>query len=327
MAITFTAGDNQFGTATGSNVNTTGGTSTFDDPPIQSTNLLITPNAGDPSPRTVELGDQYDVSFDLGGTTFTLEDATVLRTDSLGGNQGVVVLEGNDQNGDLAQVVWTPNYDLQGWYDANSEDGTPGFYTSDTDPGSGVTYMCFDAATRLRVPGGWRAAGDLAPGMQVETPDDGPRPVRRSTARRVRGAGPNTPIEFAPGAIGNDRPLRLSGQHRVLLRSPMAELMFGNSEVLVPAKALVDGKTVRPRPCARVGYVHLLMDRHQIVLAEGAPCETLLMGDVAREILDPVPPAAQASPMRAARPILTYREARAVLNLAPARPLGASVRL
>ena len=39
------------------------------------------------------------------------------------------------------------------------------------------------------------------------------------------------PVEFAPGAIGNARPLRVSPQHRILLNDWRAQVFFGEDEV------------------------------------------------------------------------------------------------
>jgi hypothetical protein len=38
-------------------------------------------------------------------------------------------------------------------------------------------------------------------------------------------------------------------------------------------------------PVGSVTYVHFLCDAHEVVLAEGAPCEMLLMGPMARAAL------------------------------------------
>jgi hypothetical protein len=80
-------------------------------------------------------------------------------------------------------------------------------------------------------------------------------------------------------SIGNTRPLSVSPNHRMLVTGWRAEIHFGDREILVPAKALINGDTIRAHPCTSVTYVHLLMDRHEVIFAEGAATETLHPGD------------------------------------------------
>jgi hypothetical protein len=112
--------------------------------------------------------------------------------------------------------------------------------------------------------------------------------------------------------------MRLSQQHRVMVASPMAELFFGHHEVLVPAKALINGCDIRLEPCRKVTYLHLLLEQHELLnAAGGAPCESLLPGDMADTLLsEDLPRIRGLGPVcdRAARPILTYREARCIVG-------------
>ncbi|MEZ5753850.1 MAG: Hint domain-containing protein [Paracoccaceae bacterium] len=80
----------------------------------------------------------------------------------------------------------------------------------------------------------------------------------------------DAPVEIAAGTLGAHRALRLSGNHRVLLTGARAELLFGEAEVLVKAKHLVDGRAVRSG--GGRGHYHLLFDRHEVVMANGLPC-------------------------------------------------------
>lgn len=320
VPLTFYASNNEFAASTGTNVNSSWGRSTFDYPPTSSQDLVITAKAGDPDPRLFEVGDTYDVSFGGNGGT-TLTDAVVIRSDSAPGGGGVIVFEGLDQNGDLTQVVWTPDFDLETWYFDNFVSGqAPEFYTTDQNAAYDHTYVCFAAETRIATAMGGVAAGEIWEGDHVDTLDGGPQPVVWTGRRRVPGLGRNAPVLFTVGAIGNHAPLRLSQQHRVLIHSPMAELMFGASEVLVPARALVDGTSVRIAPCASISYVHLLLPDHHMVNAEGAPCESLLLGDAARETTG-LPAGAFGCDNKPARLILSFAEAIALRGKAPpARP-------
>ncbi|CTQ32030.1 Hint domain-containing protein [Jannaschia rubra] len=79
------------------------------------------------------------------------------------------------------------------------------------------------------------------------------------------------------GTVGNDRPPRVSPQHRMLLRGWQAQVLFGEEEVLVPALSLIDGIGIRAEAPGLVAYFHLLTPCHHI-FAEGAEVETFLPG-------------------------------------------------
>ena len=314
MSFTIFAQDNEFAAATGSNVNNGPGTSTFDYPPNSTWNLTITTKSGDADPRLFELGDVYEVSFTgNGGTTIT--DAVVVRSDMAPGGGGAIVFEGLDSGGNLTQVIWTPGFDLEGWYWTNyGPSNPPGFYTTDQNAAYSHSFMCFDAATRIATPRGMRRAGDLAPGDEVITVDHGARPLVWVARRCVPGRGAMTPVLIRAGVLGNSAPLRLSPQHAVLSWNPLLPLYFDLHEALVPIRALIDGRDIRYAPCHSIEYVHLMLDRHQLLLAEGAVCESLRV--VPDWCAPPDLPAQDA--MLAVRPILTFHEA--VAMSARARP-------
>lgn len=138
---------------------------------------------------------------------------------------------------------------------------------------------CFVAGTQVQTVDGPRRIETLSVGDLVWTLDDGFQPLRWVGSQRVVGKGPLRPIRFERGELGAQEPLFLSPQHRLLLKGWRAELLFGEAEVLVPAKALVNDHSVRPveMPCVR--YVHLLFDRHQIVETHGVLSESFLPGD------------------------------------------------
>lgn len=194
--------------------------------------------------------------------------------------------------------------------------------------------------TRICTPNGARALHELHPGDLVHTEDNGATPLKWVGAQKWVGArqgagfGKAAPILFEVGAIGNDAPLRLSPQHRVLIAHPYAELGFGNSEVLVPAKALINGHSVRVAPCARITWMNVLCEDHNIIRAENAPVETLLLGDVAREIIEDSQSDAASYPALgglegfsqiAVRPVLSVREARGLLSLLQMVPHVATI--
>ncbi len=144
---------------------------------------------------------------------------------------------------------------------------------------SQLQLACFVAGTRIRTPQGERPIETLRVGDRVVTLDRGAQPVRWIGRRAVRGEGDFAPILIRKGAIGNRRDLLVSPQHRMLVSGWRAELLFGESELLVAAKHLVNGRSILPAPCDEVEYVHLMFDRHEVILAEGAASESFHPGD------------------------------------------------
>jgi len=141
---------------------------------------------------------------------------------------------------------------------------------------------CFVAGTLIDTPDGPRPVEAIAPGDLVLTRDDGAQPVRWAGARTVEAQGAFAPVAIAEGALGAHGALMLSPEHRVLVEGHTAELLFGEREVLVAAKHLVDGQAVTQRAGGEVTYVHLMFDRHQVVTTEGLESESFLPGPQTR---------------------------------------------
>lgn len=141
---------------------------------------------------------------------------------------------------------------------------------------------CFAAGSPILTPSGPRAVETLARGDLVET-QTGPAPViwagSRSLGPAELAADPDLlPIDFAPGAIGNSLPLRLSPQHAVQIVGP------DGSPVLVRAKHIAEAglQGVRiARGVKSVSYHHLLLERHSTVSAAGASVESMYPGPIA----------------------------------------------
>lgn len=193
-----------------------------------------------------------------------------------------------------------------------------------------AVIACFAAGTRIRTPGGPMAVERLAAGALVWTLDAGAQPVMWvakhfvgpwEQARKAR----LCPVRIAAGALGDgtpSEPLTVSAQHRVLVRSKIAERMFNAPEVLVAACQLeeLSGVEVLP-PGKPVTYVHLLLRRHHVVDANGTLCETLYpggqamlaIGAGARERLKQLLPELGAGAIPPARPLVPGRQARSLV--------------
>lgn len=154
--------------------------------------------------------------------------------------------------------------------------------------------VCFCSGTLIATPEGQRPVESLSVGDLVETVDHGSQPIRwiGSTvvsARYLEKKPALRPIIFRKGSLGTGLPvrdLRVSPQHRILARSAIAERMFAVPEVLVAAKKFVGAYGVEiDTDLGQVEYWHILLDRHELLLAEGAAAESLHLGAQAVSIL------------------------------------------
>ena len=159
-----------------------------------------------------------------------------------------------------------------------------------------VVVPCFTRGVRLAVPEGEALIEDLAVGDLVMTRDNGAQPIRWIGRRQLDAVDLRQhehlrPIRIRKGALGAGVPVRdllLSPQHRVLVRSHIAQNLFGTDEVLVAVKQLlqVEGVDIALDVDA-VEYFHILFDRHEVVLSDGALTESLYLGQMTREAIGP----------------------------------------
>ena len=156
--------------------------------------------------------------------------------------------------------------------------------------------ICFTPGTRIKTPDGTRPIEDMRPGDVLQTKDNGPQQIlwtghRRMTGARLYAMPHLRPIRFRSGALGIDRPdgdLLVSPQHRMLVRGAAAQDLFHADEVLVAAEDLLNGASISvDRTLREVTYVHVLMERHQIVWANGLETESFHPSNSALETVDP----------------------------------------
>ncbi len=158
-----------------------------------------------------------------------------------------------------------------------------------------LTFPCFSGAAMIATETGERPAREIRVGDRIPTRDNGVQIVRYVASRHLTQdqlhQNPDlTPIRIAAGALGDGLPRRdlvVSPQHALLVQSQTAELLTGESEVLVRAKWLL----ILPGvdyilPEDGIDYVHFLFDRHEIVFAEGSQTESLFLGDRTIETFD-----------------------------------------
>jgi hypothetical protein len=143
--------------------------------------------------------------------------------------------------------------------------------------------ICFAAGTLIRTPHGAVPIDQLRPGDRVETKDNGPQEVlwighRRMSGARLYAMPELRPIRLRAGAFGNGLPaddLLVSPQHRILVGTPAVAGLFRTSEVLVAARDLLNGTSVKVDHSARdVTYIHLLLEHHNVLWANGVETES-----------------------------------------------------
>ncbi|UWQ64218.1 Hint domain-containing protein [Leisingera caerulea] len=251
------------------------------------TNLLIA--GGSVQTAVVAQDDQEDIAI---GKTRVID---VLENDSTAAGGTLSITHINDQQvaaGDTVTLTTgqeiTLNADGTLTVVTDGDLETVYFnYTADNGEGNSDTGLveinqtvpCFLRGTMIRVPGGEIAVEDLRPGMEVLTCDNGPQVLLWTGSRRTVCTPDTAPIRFAPDSCGNDRDLYVSPQHRMVVSGAMAELLFGETEVLVKAKDLVNDRTVRPAlELEEAEYFHLLFGSHQILWANGALSESYQPG-------------------------------------------------
>ncbi len=167
-------------------------------------------------------------------------------------------------------------------YQVESTDGSTdtGFITITQAP-------CFAAGTFILTPFGEVPVEHIAVDDLVETMDNGPQPVRWHGSRTVRAEGKFAPILIEEGTFGDHRSLTLSPLHRVMIGGAWSELLFGEEEVLVKARDLVYGRSIRQLEGGTIEYHHLLFDDHQIVFSEKLATESYLPGPQTSSSFDP----------------------------------------
>lgn len=177
--------------------------------------------------------------------------------------------------------------------DGDEETANFTYTVSDGNGSSDVGFVtvtqapCFAAGTFIETPYGEVPVECLSVGDMVETLDNGPQPIRWIGGRKVRAEGRLAPIQIAENTFGNHRRLTLSPLHRILVQDGWAQLLFGEDEVLVAARDLVNGKTVQRLSGGWIEYFHILFDDHQIIFSEKLATESYLPGPQTSSSFEP----------------------------------------
>ncbi|WP_270729494.1 Hint domain-containing protein [Shimia sp. Alg240-R146] len=189
---------------------------------------------------------------------------------------------------------------------SNSGSNLVVFTTSPITPGQTVTFggisdgpvdpydtICFAQGTRVATPSGDCAIESLREGDEIVTEQGTDRILwigsRHFSAFDLCNNRQLRPVVVTKDALGMGRPsadLRLSPQHRVLLSDWRAELLFGEDEVLVPIKSLINDHAIKTDSAAQtITYFHILLERHGLLKAQGIWAESLFPGEEVATIL------------------------------------------
>lgn len=147
------------------------------------------------------------------------------------------------------------------------------------DVGLPVTagVVCYLRGTRIATPDGDVAIEDLRVGDLVMTASGEHHPIKWIGRRRIdchRHPRPEEvhPVRISAGAFAPDLP------GRDLLVSPQHAIF--TEEVLIPARCLINGRTVAQVQMAFVEYLHIELEHHDLLIAEGLAAESYLdVGD------------------------------------------------
>lgn len=149
-----------------------------------------------------------------------------------------------------------------------------------------VACVSFTRGTHITmVTGEQRRIEDLSVGDRVLTRDDGAQEIRWIGQSTVRAVGDFCPIVIKAGTLHNAHDLVVSPDHRLFIYQRSDELGAGRSELLVKARHLENGDTIRRAEGGFVDYFQLLFDAHQIIYAEGIAAESLLIDTRTRPVL------------------------------------------
>ena len=144
---------------------------------------------------------------------------------------------------------------------------------------------CYAPGTMITTPAGEVAVEDLQIGDLVATASGALKPVkwigRRGYTAATAAEFPNVrPVLIQQDALAPGLP------HRDLMVSPMHALFIDGA--FIPAAALVNGVSIlRQETAGPVDYIHIELEAHDAIFAEGTPAETFV-DDNSRAMFDNV---------------------------------------
>lgn len=224
----------------------------------------------------------------------TLGSAGVTNT-SVHGNSG-----GDDNDVLDFSPLLKQGFEVTNFVKNPETEGNPGFngqvqlYNPTTGQSANINFSdierfapCFTPGTLIATPQGEIPIERLQVGDRVITRDNGTQTIawvgRKALDRLTLARQPAlNPVLIRKGALGNGLPERdmvVSPNHRMLSASDEAAFYFEEREVLVAAKHLCHFDGIDPVKASSVEYIHIMFERHEVVLADGTWTESFQPGD------------------------------------------------
>lgn len=127
------------------------------------------------------------------------------------------------------------------------------------------------ALTPVATPDGWVRAGSLVPGALVMTFDGGPAHIASISEHRLDSGAPRAawPLQVPMGVLGNAEPAILLPEQGVMIDSDLADDLFGEPFVTVPASALEGWRGVTRIPPVAQMVVKIAFDTPELIYAGG----------------------------------------------------------
>ncbi len=185
-----------------------------------------------------------------------------------------------------------------------------------------IVSPCFTPGSLIATERGWRPVEALRRGDKVVTRDNGLRCIAWAGRRDLTYADLSDlpdlrPVLIRKGALGPEAPVRdmlVSPGHRFLVAAAGAP----EGEILVAARHLRHLRGVQTTHALGVSYLHLLLEAHEVILADGAWTESFHPDD---EMLAGLGPATRSEILALFPEIATHGAAR---RFPPARAIRQS---
>ena len=190
-----------------------------------------------------------------------LSPLAVIDLPGIGPGAGVTLLAGNTL--EISPTGGTP-FSLQ--LDPAQQFPHGVAASGDGATGLAIAAACFAAGTRILTASGEKPVETVRPGDRVVASRSGRLlRVRWIGHRRLRQAAAIRITAGAFGAATPQRDLILSPDHAVFI-----------DPALIPAKYLVNGRTITEEVVEDITYFHVELAHHDVLLADGLPCESYL---------------------------------------------------
>lgn len=230
-------------------------------------------------------------TFDINNAPGTVADPSTMTID--GGSEGddydVLDLTGSVvDNGSFEVNITGPDSNGNGF------DGVVTYFDESGDVTGTLEFSeienvipCFTPGTMIATPKGERDVSQLVVGDKIITRDNGLQAIRWIGRKTLSAAELMLrkelyPVMIRQGALGNglpERDMMVSPNHRMLVASEKASLYFDDHEVLVAAKHLTKMDGVELMGTQSVTYIHMMFDRHEVILSDGTWSESFQPGD------------------------------------------------